>query len=468
MSFIDDIESLIDNIPMNKVIQLITQNCNTNYYNNISAFHEHIYMSENVSIYDKMIIMFENDYDDMIYRLNDDLSICNQSKYDRNTKDKLTKFIQRNKSNKKLMDLFDRFINLHSHFYDFDVFQLKDNVINESTYNIYTLYDCSRNTQNIQRILTHIQHINFNEIFENLNSRDFIDRSTSRYCMNMIIELDNKCDILLQMHRKNREKLLTLWLRENKNNKNNLCNGNFTIITNYVIKNILSNMALSFSDMNYIFATDDLDTFKCVTKNLNFKTIHPSFMSYLSPNILKYIFELHEENNHGDFISHFDTIIINLHNLDMFSVHKILPILYNKKCINNIELMSIAEDYNYIKSLYIMMYTDYMILLSKSKYLFHNLSSIFHMFIMRNVKNSFRNYYLDVIILQTVLDNVDFTNDNVMSAKILLNSMSEYMQKDENLFISGPDFQEIYDELHKYQIQNLTFIEKLISEDVNQ
>lgn len=232
------------------------------------------------------------------------------------------------------------------------------------------------------------------------------------------------------------------------------------------IKNIISNMCVTFDEMGYILATDNLEMFKIICKNLEFKIIQPIFYKYLPLNILSYIIDHSLKANNVSKLSVIPTFTLNIYDIIERSTDQIkhslnlLHSYFDKEY--NVEIISISDRYDYVDSLYIVMYLDYLAMLINNPKNILNFITILSS--IKNIKTNLSNYYLDMVILKTVIDNNNIMcNDTntISSLASLLNGIIKQMSTDTVMINNGPNFTEIFNELIFYGIQNVDYLREL-------
>jgi hypothetical protein len=256
------------------------------------------------------------------------------------------------------------------------------------------------------------------------------------------------------------------------------------IILSTTIKNLISNICITFEELGYILATDNLEMFELMCKFTEFKNIHQTFYRYLPPKILGCIIDRSMRVNSDPFekprLCGSPKFMINMYDLIgrskeqiQYSLNMLHKFFENEPII---ELVSINDRYEYVECLYIVMYWDYLTMLIKKPDYVMNIATVLSS--VRNIKTNLSNYYLDIVILKTVLDNISpdsmISNNHIDEQlktpqsihsqnyiKTSLNRLINNMAEDDMMMLSGPDFTEISEELSQYGVKNLEYLSEL-------
>lgn len=248
------------------------------------------------------------------------------------------------------------------------------------------------------------------------------------------------------------------------------------------IRDIISNMHITFDELGYILATDNLEMFELMCKHIEFRFIHQTFYKYLPPKILECIINRSCKAHNKARLVGSPKFTINMYDLVERTKEQLKYVLnmLNKSFDHEsiIELVPINDRYEYIECLYIVMYWDYLTLLITNPERVLNIVTVLSS--VRNIRDKLSSYHMDVIILKTVLDNIaselkkaDNQLDDRLktvqsiniqtSIQISLSKLIEHMSTDNDMLQSGPDFTEIHEELTKCKVKNLDYISKLKS-----
>ncbi|VBB17752.1 hypothetical protein YASMINEVIRUS_215 [Yasminevirus sp. GU-2018] len=253
------------------------------------------------------------------------------------------------------------------------------------------------------------------------------------------------------------------------------------------VRSILSQIAVTFSEIGYVMSTDDFEAFELLCKRMEFKSIQSVFFNHLPPKILNMIIERSVKSNPELNGQLEPPVSIRLDPYELvertydqiIGTSKLFKSVFKRKPA--IELISLGERSFFVECLYTLMYWDYFTMLLNDPTVVANALGV-----LACVGDSQRlsNYQLDVTIIRTVVDNfvqratvkstathklgrsdestIYLNNEEIF--KVIQKHLSELidvMKRDEMLFKSGPDFTEIRDELTVYGVQNLSFLNEM-------
>jgi hypothetical protein len=203
----------------------------------------------------------------------------------------------------------------------------------------------------------------------------------------------------------------------------------------------------TFKEIGNILATDNIEIFKLICRNLDFKSIHNQLYTYLPLKILTYVFDQYLDSNKTDMILPPECIYINIDCLRHVNFDDIY-ILFNKyfHTLPTLAYKSISNRYYNSRILYLtfIMYYEYRkMILNNKKYLENFINFI--------SKFTLQDDYLDMIILKIVVDNtVEKINDNWID---------NYIQK--RIILKNPvcsSHPRIYNEMIKFNVSDLSFV----------
>jgi hypothetical protein len=487
-------------------------------------FYEYIYKSENTSYVSKLKVMLENQYTLLISMLeHGDLEICTTAKSEdiddlTMKKDLMCLRLLCNDDKNKLA-IFTTFVEVHSNWLGVSVEELcqtcelifyntiqkklsRDMIVlmvdqlpeNIKSKGLTVSHLCLLNTsyqQNPLKVISLLQYLipllgscttqldkTFDEQILLYQGLDLIVR---------LMEDDVKC--INMITKRQQTKIFSLWLRmsnpvskcfsrsnpypyhhynpildtaHGRNGLNRIRN----IVLSPMIRSALGDSFLTFVEMGYILSADRLDMFEIVCRNIDFKVIHNTLFTYMSPKILKFAIEKSKLSNETQHIESPDSITINVYNLierDMDMIRDMFT-LFNQEFTKNIQInyTSVINRYDFVECAYIMMYWDYMSIFKNDQHLIKNITEI-----VSNIDGAryiLNDSDLDMVMLKTALDN---THEN----KTYMRDFNKYINTLKNkkeMFTTGPNFGEIKDELNRYSVKNLDFLTELclIQKDV--
>ena len=307
-----------------------------------------------------------------------------------------------------------------------------------------------------------------------------------------MMETDNKLVSLIPKNAQ--EKIVTMWLKMSspeykcfrycreypyqhydtqidKEHENNHCRLIRKITLSDTIKNILLNTCITFDEFGYILSTDNLEMFEIMCKHMEFKSIHQTFYKYLPPKILGCVIDRSLRVNDTPrikgspkfTISMYDTVERSKEQIN-YSLNMLHKFFVDEP---SIELVPITDRYEFVECLYIVMYWDYLTMLINNPAYIMNIVTVLAS--VKNIKEKLSTYYLDVVILKTVLDNAlnnvnintDYHTANHNFIETKLNKLITHMFSDTDMMMSGPDFAEITEELSQYGVKNTEYLSKL-------
>lgn len=294
--------------------------------------------------------------------------------------------------------------------------------------------------------------------------------------VDLIIRLmENNDDIVNKIPKRQQLKILALWLKLSYPQKLYVYH---TLILSPMILSLLQDLNITFYEMAHILYMDRLDIFAILCKRLDFKRIHSDLFRFLPYNILHYI--IHKNISNKDIINIDipDKIKFNIYELigkEKQSIHNTFQELYDllnsPKCNKNELIIEYETLFNknehYLECPYIIMYWNYIEILTTNSQMLAIIADLLNWVIYTkesNITNSDKkiidvtNINLDIIILMVVLNNINF-NDQT-SIKIIHN-FTKNILSDNDIYITGPDFCEIRDELIRYNVTNLSFLDDL-------
>lgn len=476
--------------------------------------YEYIYMSECHTLHKKLDIIVENNYETLLSFLEDcSLEICTTSaeleSTDTNIDTNKSKFEMiklRHRyydadrtDNGNRVAMFNRFIDLHTNWMSYDVKDLDR--IDDRSIRIAEMVDHSiipnDSTSSMCFSLTclsidEFSHLNIQyqrnpestiavlkvllpllDVGSFVNVRDdegFIRMYNSLDLMMRLFEDDN--DLISLIPIRTQQKIVSLWLKMSSPTYKcfRYCRkypnpySLRTITLSKSIEHIISNMCVTFDEMGYILATDNLVMFQIMCKNMEFKIIHPAFYRYLSPKILSWIIDRSIEINNTPKLKMIPKFSINMYDLINRSNDQITHVLntlhdsFESEKEPVIELVSINNRYEYVDCIYAVMYWDYLLMLINNPECVMNIVLVLTSVSKSNIKTNLSNYYLDVVILMTVLDNIDSHIIDLCNIKTSLNKLTEHMFKDDDMMMLGPDFTEIIEELKRIGVTNTEYL----------
>jgi hypothetical protein len=376
------------------------------------VFYEYIYMSPNVSLFDKIAIIAINNYYELL-----DLIKTNTLKMtcaDYNNSHFKTSFLI--KENKKIFDLA---VNIH------------DEYIDNSFHNYY--------------------HCN---LINSVNSVNLVN-SVNSVNPNITIK-----QIILLMNNMENKAYVDLFYKKDKKLKK---------ICQPEIIEVYKKSFFTFDNIRYILLSDDVESFVFLTRNLNFNTINKIIIEYLPYNILQFIFKKKNNNEHLTIENNPITIEINPMKLMFRTLKEINKtiLLINNECSgykiiwesilyspikNNLYKSELSNDCTYIT-----IYWKYMDMLNISYENYEN--------ILQLVENSVHisNHLLDFVILKTAIDNFNEIYDDkldkyIKSSVFSTDSIDSIDSINHNNLL---DYDEIIEELIVYGVKNLKYLFKI-------
>lgn len=341
----------------------------------------------------------------------------------------------------------------------------------------------------LDKLLPIIDYLNISKYCTD-NNQIFLYQS-----LNLIVRLmEEDSHILTKITKNAQRKILILWMKmssptykcfnnyrtypyqhfddpiNNSSNRNLLNDISYrirNIIFSKTINELLTESHITFSEMGYILSKDRLDIFIVMCDHLNFKTIHNEIYKYLPPKIIEYVINKSMKANNEMKLMPPIKININIYNLidrttqDIEFVFDLFASVFDKDII--IEYDSIVDRYKYIPCIYIVMYWEYLNLITKFPLLFKNL-----MILINCIKNYdvLINADIDMFILKIVLDNAIKYEKYIQSMEAYM----EHIESQSDFFTLGPDFEEIKNELKQYCVKNLKYIDdvNIIKNNISQ
>jgi hypothetical protein len=388
------------------------------------VFYKYIYMSPDISLCEKLEIILENNYTaimDMIE--NNILDICINSTSDTTDIKTLYTYYYDNV-------LFSRFVNLHTDWMSCDMKSFTHNLLN-----VYELYYLTK--INIIDAATYVNNLHMQLIFDT----EIIHNKHTLLCEYKVYEMfiDMIERNILTCSDKIKKKILLKWLKINTFEhtiKFNICDLHKLTLTKN-IRLLLKTMIINFSEIGYVLSTNDIKVFKILCDKLPFNKVHIALYKNLSIDILQYISTKTNIN-----------AIININIYECINhTPKTLEILMDDITIN---LLSINSTYKHTESMYIMMFWDYYKLLMYNPEIIINILTICMAYV--NI-----DFYLDLIIIKIVIDNMKATNFIINK---YMNLIFDKIINDERLYLTGPDLCEIKNELEIYNVKN-TFLDDI-------
>lgn len=386
------------------------------------VFYKYIYMSPDILLCKKLEIILENNYTEIMDMLEYNiLNTCIDSASDTTNIKTLYTYYYDNA-------LFTRFVNLHTDWMSCD---MKSFAHNPS--NIYELY-----------YLTKINIIDSAAYVNNLTllfDTEIIHNKYTLLCEYKVYEMFIHMmeQNILTCSDKIKKKILLKWLKINTYEhtiKFNICDLHKIVLTKN-IKLLLKPLIINFSEIGYVLSTNDVKVFKILCDKLPFNKVHIALYKNLSLDILQYISTKTNINAN---------ININIYEC-INHTPETLEILMNDITIN---LLSINSTYKQTESMYITMYWDYYKLLMYNPEIIINILTICMAYV--NI-----DFYLDLIIIKIVIDNMKSTNF-IMNKYV--NLIFDKIINDERLYLTGPDLCEIKNELEIYNVKN-TFLDDI-------
>ena len=462
-NYTDSINLLIESIAPNKLMnrmryQIIPNNiphiiqrigCQTQYEQLI--FYEYIYCSPNTSYVSKAIIMLENKYNLIMELLEDGMIAPSTNARDNLTTDMIVcmnNYLSEHK-------LFKRFINYHKNWLEFDSNMWQHNCM--SIYQHRTIVD---------KIKFH-QLFHLNKLYESDHRyvEDVIQRLIPMIDWTITInvsletqkQLYGALDLFVRLMECNsalldscnkKSKIFVMWMNMSRisHRANPKDHSMREIKLSRTIYAVLSTVYVAFAEMGYVLVMDRLDMFKILTRNIVFDTIPDIIYTMMPPNILQYIV--------GTLSSTVRNLIeINIYDLQYRTpddIRRAFNIVRSNTSTQSVDY--IMNQYNYIECPYQIMYWDYLHLFKTIPGFMETVLSIFQYI------DNLSNHFLDTVIIKIVLMNEYpqiSTSDSIDRALDKLLSDPMAVER-------GPDFKEICDELLRFGIGDLSYLNHCI------
>lgn len=306
-----------------------------------------------------------------------------------------------------------------------------------------------------------------------LLDKSYIEQMIIYEGLDLIVRLmEDNSKLISDIPRRNREKIFTLWLKMSTPGYISFSSSKTYprhvryIQLSSVINNVVEMTAMTFSEMGYILASDRIDIFKILCKNINFNLIHTNIFSFLPPKIL-----LHITDNSSRYSGNLPNIElpeffeINVYNMlnhspttikHAFSV--LNDIMDSGSCLRKKIIISykiIINNTSYVEIPYIIMYWSYLTILKNYPDLIPSIIQIISETISNKKRWILENADLDIILLKIVFDaNPMYKTDDMK----IINSYIDMVLSDENTFKTIADFIEIRDELIQYGVNIPAFL----------
>lgn len=481
------ISMLTHNIPADELMRglrfVMFENCPVIKLYNLEkiyeqlVFYEYIYHDKTVSLYKKLELMLINSYSTLSILLNT-LDLCIQTEdcnLDENSKIENLYHIYSSYDQRKI---FIEFVNLHSEWLDFTL-------QNSTLLNTQTLLDSvvsNSFNEHIDELFPNNSTINFtelyilNDLYTNPDSvisliKALWNRLDFTFVLNDKIANDHKLfnavDLFVkilddgelnELPTKTQEKLIAYWLEMNTIQSDFRHRSVRSLKLSSVIKEICSKMNLTFAGMNYILSTDHVELFDIFCQKLKFQTVHQTLFDYLPSRILDKV--LNKTLEISDAKTELELeIVIGIRELVQHKPESIKNTIHKCKTIYSnvrIDIKSLNEN-TYMECLYISMYWNYLYLAVHFPQSVQNFIALLCSVDYRHVTN----HYLDVVLFVTALENANVYDSFPVEFRKFLKSMKQ----DKKMFLRGPDFEEIKEELKRYSVKNMELLTSL--EEIN-
>ena len=472
-------------------------NCESIYEQLI--FYEYIYKSENISYEYKLIVIVENKYKWLIEMLeNCELDICTSSLDDNDVEStQFNKFKNIRllfNHDKDLIYLIEKFVEIHSSWLGIDVNELNNQLelklldtsnnsdvikqINEEGISVRNLCLLNKVYQTDKTIALNIleQIKPFFIRHVSLLDKTYIEQQIIYEGLDLIVRLmEDNNQLVANIPKRNIEKIFTLWLKMSAPGHISFSSSKkYPRYTRYIqispiIKNVIEMTAMTFSEMGYILASDRVDIFKILCKNLNFNIIHSNIFTFLPPKILLYITDNSSRYPGNlpniDIPESFEINIYDLLNHTPITIKHVFSVLNeiidSGSCIRKyikIIYNTIINNSSYVDTPYILMYWSYLTILKNNPDLIPSIVQILSEIMNNNKRFILGSANLDIIILKIVFDaNPIYKNIDDMK---IINAYIDMIVSDDHDFIICADFIEIRDELIQYAVPIPDFLEQ--------
>lgn len=501
---------MIDLIP-NNIPDIIKSLDLTNTYIQL-IFYEYFYKSPYLTLADKIKIMCVNKFTRLAKMINEgSLEICTISIECENSDETINK-LRLTRSlcygSNVMMKMFDTLIDDHSEWFGIDIktcslskiFSInltkeilgtKDNlnkfIVTNNKVNKIDLIDIchiNRLYQKRSDELSDAASDNLSVVlsnlvvdFKKLHKIDKDELSLIYESIDLIVRLmEEDHPAIMTIKKDSLHRLFSSWLKMtdgifpyidiilDKNNDYQPGKRNIRVINlSNSITSAVDELCLTFNEMNYIFYMDNLEMFKMFTKSLEFRNMHQSLFKYMPPKILDHVIKKHLKTLRTEKSE--QKIVINLspYNLlqrtpkDLSDLMKMLKSLLTSHIL--IEFDSVINKYNYVDNAYIIMYWDYIELMSNHPKLIESFIAIFDEI---DLTTQLIDAGLDIVLLKTAYDNL-MNKKNEIKKQIKIDSIVEKISQTKDFYTKGPNLPEILHELETYSVNNLSSITKLKS-----
>lgn len=491
---------MIDVIPANTPAIIKSLNLENIYIQLI--FHEYIYMSQNITLIDKLRIMITNDFYQLTRMISEgQIELCTSSvttnnKDSKNIEDAFKLTCNQCYGSNVKMNIFEIFVGDHSEWIGVDlkscdhtkilsiilannVFDEKNLIecINTHVNNAINLIDICHLNKIYQQYPTITNSLNIiipKIIFSDLqkfNTLNDIEKSMMCESIDLIVrlmEIDHES--IENISKKVLTKILLLWLKLSSATFTYLKTINVRNIRNIIlsetIKCILNDVCMTFTEMGYILSKDRLDIFELLTEksSLEFRNLNRALFKHMCPKIIEYILKKHLTSNKSDKLD--QKLIIQLNPYDLLErnsgeVTALMELLIStSKTPIVFEFQSVANRYGYIDNPYVIMYWDYVNMIQKNPNSVDALVSILHKITLKKIL--LHDGTMDILLLKTAVDNIEGKLTDTLGKK--LEKIITILSSENEFYLRGPNFSEIIEELEIYSVKNLNSLIKLKKE----